>query len=543
MASIAAGTSAGTTIASIDVCSRVVVAPTSPPSPSISRRALAPRARAEDQVLVQVRAPASAPVSRAHADGQAHRDDGSRPFERGHPKTRLGPRDDGHRPARSRDASPLHNGNVCNIRAELQIWHQLRVDWKKVPERFLSRSARAFWLGISLLGVVVLMAVVVPAEPLQLDRRWSDAMLDIRTPVLTDIALPVQLARQGTRLDPAARGGRRRSRPSPALGRAACVRRHGGGDHAVSFDAAEDPVRSAATPGRSRAPRPARPFPRGTPPFTRARPASRSCCSSPRPGHGGVGGGRSRLSGCSAWPGAGRICKCHALAVRRRLGGSLLGVGLALAVFAGAQRELRTRTSTSGCRHTARVDPHALRSFVGSLPAARGASRACRPAQAPSGAMADGDAPGWFREIRTHAGQAVACGDRSGFSELGRLAIDPGGGTRSSTSTAEALGLPRVPGWLRDQSSCMCVFLLSDHDDAEHAGIQARTRSRADQPPDPVGVVRHQHGGMALIARAIGAREAHRCLGHWSVPTASGIASSKVRSFALRYPARCTATP
>ncbi len=42
IASIAAGTSAGTTIASIDVCSRVVVAPTSPPSPSISRRALAP---------------------------------------------------------------------------------------------------------------------------------------------------------------------------------------------------------------------------------------------------------------------------------------------------------------------------------------------------------------------------------------------------------------------------------------------------------------------------------------------------------------------
>ncbi len=38
----AAGTSAGTTMASRDVCSRVVVAPTSPPSASISRRASAP---------------------------------------------------------------------------------------------------------------------------------------------------------------------------------------------------------------------------------------------------------------------------------------------------------------------------------------------------------------------------------------------------------------------------------------------------------------------------------------------------------------------
>ena len=51
------------------------------------------------------------------------------------------------------------------------------------------RPRRGFWLGIALLGVVVLMAVVVPAEPLQVDRRWSEAMLDIRIPFLTDVAL------------------------------------------------------------------------------------------------------------------------------------------------------------------------------------------------------------------------------------------------------------------------------------------------------------------------------------------------------------------
>ena len=57
------------------------------------------------------------------------------------------------------------------------------------PEHFLSRPARAFWLGIVLLGVVALMAVFVPAEPLAVDQRWSEAMQDIRTPLLTNIAL------------------------------------------------------------------------------------------------------------------------------------------------------------------------------------------------------------------------------------------------------------------------------------------------------------------------------------------------------------------
>jgi hypothetical protein len=33
------------------------------------------------------------------------------------------------------------------------------------------------------------MALVVPAEPLRLDQSWSDAMQDIRTPLLTHLAL------------------------------------------------------------------------------------------------------------------------------------------------------------------------------------------------------------------------------------------------------------------------------------------------------------------------------------------------------------------
>ncbi len=57
------------------------------------------------------------------------------------------------------------------------------------PERFLRRPTRALRVGVSLLGAVLVMALVVPAEPLGVDQRWSEAMLDIRTSPLTDVAL------------------------------------------------------------------------------------------------------------------------------------------------------------------------------------------------------------------------------------------------------------------------------------------------------------------------------------------------------------------
>jgi membrane-associated phospholipid phosphatase len=60
---------------------------------------------------------------------------------------------------------------------------------RKVHERFLGRPVRGFWVGLALVGVVALMAIVVPEEPLAVDRRWSEAMLDMRRPLLTDVAL------------------------------------------------------------------------------------------------------------------------------------------------------------------------------------------------------------------------------------------------------------------------------------------------------------------------------------------------------------------
>ena len=62
---------------------------------------------------------------------------------------------------------------------------QLRLE----HERFLVRPDRALWIGAVLLVLVALTAVFVPADPLALERSWSEAMKDIQTPFLKDVAL------------------------------------------------------------------------------------------------------------------------------------------------------------------------------------------------------------------------------------------------------------------------------------------------------------------------------------------------------------------
>jgi membrane-associated phospholipid phosphatase len=59
----------------------------------------------------------------------------------------------------------------------------------KERERFLEHPLRVFWFGVALLGLVAVMAIVVPMEPLAIDQRWSEAMRDIETPFLKDLAL------------------------------------------------------------------------------------------------------------------------------------------------------------------------------------------------------------------------------------------------------------------------------------------------------------------------------------------------------------------
>ena len=60
---------------------------------------------------------------------------------------------------------------------------------ERVNERFLEHPAQALWLGGGMLGLVVLLAVLVPAGPLALDRSWSEAMRHLETPLLTHLAL------------------------------------------------------------------------------------------------------------------------------------------------------------------------------------------------------------------------------------------------------------------------------------------------------------------------------------------------------------------
>ena len=56
-------------------------------------------------------------------------------------------------------------------------------------EQFLEHLSRALWLGGGMLGLVVLLAFLVPAGPLALDRSWSEAMRHLETPLLTHTAL------------------------------------------------------------------------------------------------------------------------------------------------------------------------------------------------------------------------------------------------------------------------------------------------------------------------------------------------------------------
>jgi undecaprenyl-diphosphatase len=59
----------------------------------------------------------------------------------------------------------------------------------KERERFLTHPVRAFCVGVALLGLVAVMAIVLPAQPLAIDQHWSEAMRDIETPLLKDLAL------------------------------------------------------------------------------------------------------------------------------------------------------------------------------------------------------------------------------------------------------------------------------------------------------------------------------------------------------------------
>jgi undecaprenyl-diphosphatase len=60
---------------------------------------------------------------------------------------------------------------------------------RRSRERFFVNPFPPLWLASGTLALVVLLAAVVPHEPTAFERGWSEAMRDIETPVLTDVAL------------------------------------------------------------------------------------------------------------------------------------------------------------------------------------------------------------------------------------------------------------------------------------------------------------------------------------------------------------------
>jgi undecaprenyl-diphosphatase len=56
-------------------------------------------------------------------------------------------------------------------------------------ESFLAHPAHALWAGGGMLALVLLIAVLLPARPLDVDRGWSEAMHHLETPQLTHLAL------------------------------------------------------------------------------------------------------------------------------------------------------------------------------------------------------------------------------------------------------------------------------------------------------------------------------------------------------------------
>ena len=56
-------------------------------------------------------------------------------------------------------------------------------------ERFFLRPQRALSVGAGFLALFVVLALLVPAQPLAVEQRWADWMREIQTPLLEHVAL------------------------------------------------------------------------------------------------------------------------------------------------------------------------------------------------------------------------------------------------------------------------------------------------------------------------------------------------------------------
>jgi membrane-associated phospholipid phosphatase len=65
------------------------------------------------------------------------------------------------------------------------------------PERFFAQPRRTVRIGTALLGAVVLLALLLPSEPLRVDRRWAEAMADVESGALRQMAVVFNALGQG----------------------------------------------------------------------------------------------------------------------------------------------------------------------------------------------------------------------------------------------------------------------------------------------------------------------------------------------------------
>jgi undecaprenyl-diphosphatase len=204
---------------------------------------------------------------------------------------------------------------------------------KTQPERFLARPVRAFWVGATLLGVVALMTIVIPSHPLAIDERWSDAMRDIESPLQKDLALVFNWLGRGVGL----------VLSLAAVGIVLAVARRWLALVAFALVEALTPLSAGLLKAHVGRPRP---------PDGLVHPLSSSFPS----GHAAYGGATcvalvllfSRPGPQRRWWWVVAAVGILAMAWSRTflqvhwlsdvVGGSLLGIGIALVVFAGAQR-------------------------------------------------------------------------------------------------------------------------------------------------------------------------------------------------------------
>jgi undecaprenyl-diphosphatase len=64
-------------------------------------------------------------------------------------------------------------------------------------EQFFGRPQAALRTGLALVALVGLVAVIIPARPLEIELRWSGAMRDLETGRLHDLALSLNYAGRG----------------------------------------------------------------------------------------------------------------------------------------------------------------------------------------------------------------------------------------------------------------------------------------------------------------------------------------------------------